>query len=49
MYKELMMSAKEAEWIDNKVRVKSTVVSGDPGKKERNVCKGNKKSKGEKL
>ena len=33
-YEELMMSAKEAEaeWIDNKACVKSTVVSEDPGK-----------------
>ena len=40
-YEELMMSAKEAEaeWIDNKVRVKSTVVSEDPGKKEREELK----------
>ena len=36
-YEELMMSAKEAEaeWIDNKAHVKSTVVNEDPGKKER--------------
>ena len=36
-YKELMMSAKEAEakWLDNKARVKSTIVNEDPGKKER--------------
>ena len=35
-YEELMMSAKEAEaeWIDNKTGVKSTVVNEDPGKKE---------------
>ena len=40
-YKELMMSAKEAEaeWIDNKVRVKSAVISEDPGKKEREELK----------
>ena len=40
-YEELMMSAKEAEaeWIDNKVHVKSTVVSEDPGKKEREELK----------
>ena len=38
---ELMMSAKEAEaeWIDNKVRVKSAVISEDPGKKEREELK----------
>ena len=37
MYEELMMSAKEAEaeWIDNKACVKSTVVNEDPGKKKR--------------
>ena len=36
-----MMSAKEAEaeWIDNKARVKSIVVSEDPGKKEREELK----------
>ena len=36
-YEELMMSAKEAEgeWIDNKVHVKSTVVSDDPGKERK--------------
>ena len=36
-YEELMMSAKEAEaeLIDNKARVKSTIVNEDPGKKER--------------
>ena len=41
MYEELMMSAKEAEaeWIDNKARVKSIVVSEDPGKKEREELK----------
>ena len=41
MYKELMMSAKEAEaeWIDNKACVKSTVVSEDPGNKEREELK----------
>ena len=41
MYEELIMSAKEAEaeWIDNKVCVKSTVVSEDPGKKEREELK----------
>ena len=41
MYKELIMSAKEAEveWIDNKARVKSTVVNEDPGKKEREELK----------
>ena len=35
-YEELMMSAKEAEAesIDNKSRVKSTVVSEDPGKRK---------------
>ena len=35
-FEELMMSAKEAEaeLIDNKACVKSTVVSEDPGKKE---------------
>ena len=40
-YEELMMSAKEAEaeWIDNKARVKSTVISEDPGKKEREELK----------
>ena len=40
-YEELMMSAKEAEaeWIDNKVRVKSIVASEDPGKKEREELK----------
>ena len=40
-YKELMMSAKEAEaeWIDNKARVKSTVINEDPGKKEREELK----------
>ena len=40
-YEELMMSAKEAEaeWIDNKVRVKSAVISEDPGKKEREELK----------
>ena len=41
MYEELMMSAKkaEAEWINNKARVKSTVVNEDPGKKEREELK----------
>ena len=36
-YEELMMSAKEAEaeWIDNKARGKSTMVSEDPGKKRK--------------
>ena len=40
-YEELMMSAKEAEaeWIDNRTCVKSTVVSEDPGKKERQELK----------
>ena len=40
-YEELMMSAKEAEaeWIDNKAHVKSTVVNEDPGKKEREELK----------
>ena len=40
-YEELMMSAKEAEaeWIDNKALVKSTVVNEDPGKKEREELK----------
>ena len=35
-YDELLQSAKEAEseWIDNKLRVKSTLTSEDPGKKE---------------
>ena len=34
-YEELMMSAKEAEaeWINNKACVKSTVVNEDQGKK----------------
>ena len=38
-YEELMMSAKEAEaeWLDNKARVKSAVISEDPGKKERRI------------
>ena len=41
MYEELMMSAKEAEaeWIDNKTCVKSTIVNEDPGKKEREELK----------
>ena len=41
MYEELMMSAKEAEaeWIGNKACVKLTVVSEDPGKKEREELK----------
>ena len=41
IYEELMMSAKEAEaeWIDNKARVKSAVISEDPGKKEREELK----------
>ena len=41
IYGELMMSAKEAEaeWIDNKAHVKSTVVGEDPGKKEREELK----------
>ena len=36
-YEELMMSAKEveAEWLDNKACVKTTIVNEDPGKKER--------------
>ena len=36
-----MMSAKEAEaeWIDNKARVKSAVISENPGKKEREELK----------
>ena len=40
-YEELMMSAKEAEaeWIDNKACVKSTVVNEDPRKKEREKLK----------
>ena len=40
-YEELMMSAKEAEaeWIDNKTHVKSTVVNEDQGKKEREELK----------
>ena len=40
-YEEVMMSAKEAkaEWIDNKAHVKSTVISEDPGKKEREELK----------
>ena len=40
-YEELIMSAKEAEaeWIDNKARVKSAVISEDPGKKEREELK----------
>ena len=40
-YEELMISAKEAEaeWIDNKACVKSTVVNEDPGKKEREELK----------
>ena len=40
-YEELMMSAKEAEaeWIDNKAKVKSAVISEDPGKKEREELK----------
>ena len=40
-YEELMMSAKEAEaeWIDNKARVKSSVKSEDRGKKEREELK----------
>ena len=40
-YKELMMSAQEAEaeWIDNRARVKSAVISKDPGKKEREELK----------
>ena len=35
-YDELLQSAKEAksEWLDNKLRVKSTVTTEDPGKKE---------------
>ena len=41
MYEELMMSAKEAEaeWINNKACVKSTVVNEDPRKKEREKLK----------
>ena len=40
-YEELMMSAKEgeAEWINNKACMKSTVVNEDPGKKEREELK----------
>ena len=40
-YEELMMSGKEAEaeWIDNKVCVKSTMVSEDPRKTEREELK----------
>ena len=40
-YEELMMSAKEAEaeWIDNKARVKSAIINEDPGKKERDKLK----------
>ena len=40
-YEELMMSAKEAEaeWIDNRARVKSAVINEDPGKKERDELK----------
>ena len=40
-YEELMMSAKEAEaeWINNKACVKSTVVNEDPRKKEREKLK----------
>ena len=40
-YEELMMSAKEAEaeWIDNKARVKSTIINEDPGKKEKDELK----------
>ena len=40
-YEELMMSAKdaEAEWIDNKARVKSAIINEDPGKKEREELK----------
>ena len=40
-YDELLQSAKEAEseWIDNKMRVKSTLISKDPGKKEREELK----------
>ena len=40
-YEELMMSAKEAEaeWIDNKARVKSAIIHEDPGKKEREELK----------
>ena len=39
-YDELLQSAKEAEseWMDNKLRVKSTMVD-DPGKKEREELK----------
>ena len=39
-YDELLQSAKEAEseWMDNKLRVKSTLVE-DPGKKEREELK----------
>ena len=35
------MSAKEAEaeWIDNKARVKSAIINEDPGKKEREELK----------
>ena len=41
IYEELMMSAKEAEaeWIDNKARVKSAIINEDPGKKEREELK----------
>ena len=40
-YEELMMSAEEAEaeWIDNKARVKSAIINEDPGKKERDELK----------
>ena len=40
-YDELLQSAKEAEseWIDNKLRVRSTVAIEDPGKKEREELK----------
>ena len=39
-YDELLQSAKEAksEWLDNKLRVKSTMVE-DPGKREREKLK----------
>ena len=40
IYDELLQSAKEAEseWMDNKLRVKSTTVK-DPGKREREELK----------
>ena len=40
-YEELMMLAKEAEaeWLDNKTHVKSTILNEDAGKKKREELK----------